>query len=454
MKTSATNAPGQGAPPVSHSPRPLTHPNQMLAWDVVCPSSPARLAWDVWMMALVAYLCCVVPYEVAFAYSSAGLTVVNAVVDAMFWIDLLMNFSHAAVARRYLRGWFAVDLVTTMPWDTMVIALVERCSLEDGAPAHAARVVPLIRVLRLLKIARMLRVLRLGRFRQGMMLTMYVGCGLLMLHLLACTWYFIATLVSPDLAGTWVERAGFKGAGPYELYTACVYWTVSTLGTVGFGDIVASNPPEMLYSIFAIVVGISVFAYTASRVSVLAADLAGGDDHVEARLGEVDTFLRAWNVPLRLALRVRSYLAFVLKRQVSREQAALVNELSAPLRTELVLALHRDALQAVPLLLGAHDPLQLADVVARLQLQTFAPADSPPPTPIGSSTRGEGSGIERRARSMGRAWRRVNRLSGRYRRLGHLTPGQHFGEYSALLGEPRAASVVAVEFCELFALSR
>jgi hypothetical protein len=39
----------------------------------------------------------------------------------------------------------------------------------------------------------------------------------------------------------------------------------------------------------------------------------------------VDTFLRAWNVPLRLALRVRSYLAFVLKRQVSREQAALVN---------------------------------------------------------------------------------------------------------------------------------
>jgi hypothetical protein len=46
--------------------------------------------------------------------------------------------SHAAVARRYLRGWFAVDLVTTMPWDTMVIALVERCSLEDGAPAHVS----------------------------------------------------------------------------------------------------------------------------------------------------------------------------------------------------------------------------------------------------------------------------------------------------------------------------
>jgi hypothetical protein len=34
------------------------------------------------------------------------------------------------------------------------------------------------------------------------------------------------------------------------------------------------------------------------------------------------------------------------------------------------------------------------------------------------------------------------------------TPSPTCREYSALLGEPRAASVVAVEFCELFALSR
>lgn len=43
------------------------------------------------------------------------------------------------------------------------------------------------------------------------------------------------------------------------------------------------------------------------------------------RLHEVDEMLRDWGVPLRLAIRVRSYLAFVLRRQVSREQAELVN---------------------------------------------------------------------------------------------------------------------------------
>lgn len=48
-------------------------------------------------------------------------------------------------------------------------------------------------------------------------------------------------------------------------------------------------------------------------------------------------------------------------------------ELSAPLRTELLLALHSDALQAVASLLGAHDREQLADIVGHLHLQSFAP---------------------------------------------------------------------------------
>jgi hypothetical protein len=51
--------------------------------------------------------------QVAFAYSSAGLTVVNAVVDAMFWIDLLMNFRWAGgpAGSRKGRGrcWFCGD---------------------------------------------------------------------------------------------------------------------------------------------------------------------------------------------------------------------------------------------------------------------------------------------------------------------------------------------------------
>lgn len=50
-----------------------------------------------------------------------------------------------------------------------------------------------------------------------------------------------------------------------------------------------------------------------------------GNSEVAVRLREVDAMMRSRRVPLRLALRVRSYLSFVLRRHVSREQAAMVN---------------------------------------------------------------------------------------------------------------------------------
>ena len=40
------------------------------------------------------------------------------------------------------------------------------------------------------------------------------------------------------------------------------------------------------------------------------------------------------------------------------------------------------------------------------------------------------------------------------REVGELSAGECFGTYSCLLGEPRAATVVAVSFCELYSLKR
>lgn len=47
---------------------------------------------------------------------------------------------------------------------------------------------------------------------------------------------------------------------------------------MGYGDIHATNPGEMGYSIAAIALGISVFAYTAGSVSLLASDMAAGGE--------------------------------------------------------------------------------------------------------------------------------------------------------------------------------
>ena len=45
-------------------------------------------------------------------------------------------------------------------------------------------------------------------------------------------------------------------------------------------------------------------------------------------------------------------------------------------------------------------------------------------------------------------------LGNDYQVVGAIEEGEHFGEHSCLLGLPRASTVVALEFCELYSLSQ
>lgn len=82
---------------------------------------------------------------------------------------------------------------------------------------QATRVVRLVRILRLLKLVRLLRLFKLINvvrrleiiFGRGTMkLCLFVGFACLIVHMLACFFYFTAVMSSDDLTSTWVEHAG------------------------------------------------------------------------------------------------------------------------------------------------------------------------------------------------------------------------------------------------------
>lgn len=59
-------------------------------------------------------------------------------------------------------------------------------------------------------------------------------------HVMACFWYYAAKVedFGPD---TWVTNFGYNPTEKFAIYTASIYWTVTTISTVGFGDIRAYN---------------------------------------------------------------------------------------------------------------------------------------------------------------------------------------------------------------------
>lgn len=87
-------------------------------------------------------------------------------------------------------------------------------------------------------------------------------------HILACLWIFIAVLHELDegkntFSDTWLEpyKEQGKDKSDLEVYVISLYWVITTLSTVGFGDISGNNVSERIYCILLMMAGTVWFSY-------------------------------------------------------------------------------------------------------------------------------------------------------------------------------------------------
>eukprot|EP01137_Pigoraptor_chileana_P010643 Opistho-2@60485 len=142
---------------------------------LIHPKSKFRLVWDVCCILLVLYTLIILPVHVAFYFDGAtfGLFVFNSLVDFFFVADIIIIFftgisddlnrriiwDRRTVAMRYVRGWFAIDLISTLPLDIIIEPFGGGDSAETVGNMPTA-----VRVIKLLYLVKILRVFRLGRY--------------------------------------------------------------------------------------------------------------------------------------------------------------------------------------------------------------------------------------------------------------------------------------------------
>ena len=173
--------------------------NSAIPWFLINPLARWTAAWDSLTSVALIFTAIATPFEVAFlpAPSSAGepLFIVNRLIDLIFMLDIIKEFfltyqSHRGVgggspgaeewetdlgkiAKRYLRGWFALDIISILPSAFDIIPVVEAASarahsttgVDDAAPETSpVKALRVVRALRLIKLVRLVRASRvLGR---------------------------------------------------------------------------------------------------------------------------------------------------------------------------------------------------------------------------------------------------------------------------------------------------
>ncbi|XP_041830864.1 potassium voltage-gated channel subfamily H member 4 isoform X2 [Melanotaenia boesemani] len=336
--------------------------------------SVSKALWD-WLILLATfYVAVTVPYNVSFtphddSVTAARSTIVSDIaVEMLFIIDIILNFRTTYVSQsgqvvyearsicvHYATTWFFVDLVAALPFDLLYAFNITVTSL-----VHLLKTVRLLRLLRLLQ--------KLDRYSQysAMVLTLLMSVFALLAHWMACIWYMIGRKeieTNETWEIGWLHELGKRLETPYinstvggptvhSSYIAALYFTLSSLTSVGFGNVCANTDAEKIFSICTMLIGALMHAVVFGNVTAIIQRMYSRRSLYHTRMKDLKDFIRVHRLPQQLKQRMLEYFQTTWSVNNGIDANELLHDFPDELRADIAMHLNKDILQ-LPVFKGA-----------------------------------------------------------------------------------------------------
>jgi voltage-gated potassium channel len=352
-----------------------------------------------------------------------GILLGTAIIMALDLPHSVVYFKGSGRWSRYRRGWLALDVLTTLPFITMVLA-------PTGRFSAVAEVVALLGLLKTWKIHHYYVALRLRALRHATALTV---CSLLSRAALTIHW----------IAAGWLVLRGHTPAlSRFSNYLDALYWTGTTLTTVGYGDIIPTTDAEKVYSLLTMVAGLAFFGYLVGLLASIWSRRDPGRIEFNRNVDRLTQAVRATHLPPDLQRRIYDYYTYMWRERGWYDESHFLKALPPTLRSEVSVHMKQDILDRVDLFRGT-DPAFFREIAGHLQPEVLTP----------------GGFIFREGDEADRMYfivrGEVEVLKGpEQRRADTMGPGDFFGEITLFTEGTRTASVRALDFTEVYWLSK
>ncbi|XP_048870758.1 potassium voltage-gated channel subfamily H member 4-like isoform X2 [Brienomyrus brachyistius] len=331
--------------------------------------SVSKALWD-WMILLATfYVAVTVPYNVCFTTpddletASRSTIVSDIAVEMLFILDIVLNFRTTYVSQsgqvvydarsiciHYAATWFFVDLIAALPFDLLYAFNITVTSL-----VHLLKTVRLLRLLRLLQ--------KLDRYSQysAMVLTLLMSMFALLAHWMACIWYVIGRKemesndpITWDIG--WLHELGKRldtpytnstlgGPSPRSAYIAALYFTLSSLTSVGFGNVCANTDAEKIFSVCTMLIGALMHAVVFGNVTAIIQRMYSRRSLYHTRMKDLKDFIRVHRLPQQLKQRMLEYFQTTWSVNNGIDANELLHDFPDELRADIAMHLNKDILQ-------------------------------------------------------------------------------------------------------------
>ncbi|XP_075940486.1 voltage-gated delayed rectifier potassium channel KCNH5-like [Anarhichas minor] len=394
-----------------------------------------KTTWDWVILILTFYTAIMVPYNVSFKTKQNNLVwlVLDSIVDIIFLIDIVLNFhttfvgptgeviSDAKLIRmNYLKTWFVIDLLSCLPYDIInafehvnedVITSSSQAShlhessiflrnatrTEDSLFPGLSSLFSSLKVVRLLRLGRVARKLDHYLEYGAAVLVLLVCVFGLVAHWLACIWYSIGDNEVIDYTTNTIKtdswlyqlalsigtpyRYNASGTGQWEggpnkdtLYISSLYFTMTSLTTIGFGNIAPATDGEKIFSVAMMMVGSLLYATIFGNVTTIFQQMYTNTNRYHEMCNNVRDFLKLYQVPKGLSERVMDFIVSTWAMSKGIDTDKVLSICPKDMRADICVHLNRQVFNDHPAFRLASDGC-LRSLAVEFQTTHCAPGD-------------------------------------------------------------------------------
>jgi len=168
---------------------------------------------------------------------------------------------------------------------------------------------------------------------------------------MACIFFFISREDSKDDPTAWIILNGAIDKSLYYQYVTSLYWAITTMITVGYGDVTPSTPNEKVVVMICMLISCVMFAYIVGSIGNLITRSSEIEDKMRLQMVNINKFLAYRRIPREVRNKIRKYLEYAMeeRQKLHIDETELMGLLSTPLKDELNIYFYGSFLHKSPL---------------------------------------------------------------------------------------------------------